>query len=863
MMTAANVVLVLATSLFIVVISEAAIIKDRNKRNTQGLLALGVTKRSVGNEAVCQPYDQVSPQGYCKHILGNLPVFGTKQQLQDNEQKMRRYELLKTYFKSLPNSSPYNYKLRQSCVLVVDDIYCHNYFKRCYISSAPQPVCRDFCEDTFLKVCDREIKIAEEFNKRKDLFLLRYYWEIINCTTLPYRNETSNCYYPDVIQEKLNVLKSEECFYGNGRGYSGSASTTASGYECQSWNATTFRESGVSEAIYADIKNSSNLCRNPVGFALDGPWCFTKNETLGWEYCNVSRCAKEAPSSPPLDFRGYNVSSTSIMVTWGDVPKSSVNGVVLGYHVTCTLSNSSEAPKIESLKNHNGVFTGLKEYRRYTFSVRAYNNFGNGTWSEKLVISTDEDAPSAPPQSLKAWNLTSTSLRIQWSPIPIGERNGRFLGYIVEIKPAEGREGEKLMKNLTTYTNITFRGLKKYFKYKVEVRGLTQRGQGPIKAVTVQTDEDVPDRPPSDISTSSLGSSIIELEWSPVPPEYANGKVLGYKVIISGGNGTLGKNRTITTTRTFYNIEKLTPSTIYSFQVLAFTAKGDGARSNLHFAKTGPDGIDPQTVTPQPRNKAGVITAAVLSSMAALAAILIAVWFIKYKKRAVEIDNRGGNGPMPAADVQPYARSSPDWLETIISSPNRHYEPCDNENSSITRQRPRCYGNLAPDGSVNLAPHLRNIFLEFERYYENTRYKRLRRRRYRLFGQTPGDAEGHLLYDRLQREMPARSVSSVGFNISADKTPATEFHEEHRRRWTSLDELRFHREPVYDEIVRCESPEMGAEIECTLKRHRRRFSIDLGEVREFIAITGEMLSSAEENTASFTEPEIFEREDIC
>ena len=131
----------------------------------------------------------------------------------------------------------------------------------------------------------------------------------------------------------------------------------------------------------------------------------------------------------------------------------------------------------------------------------------------------------------------------------------------------------------------------------------------------------------------------------------------------------------------------------------------------------------------------------------------------------------------------------------------------------------------------------------------------------RLFGQT-GDSEGHLLYNRLQREMPARSVSSVGFNISADKTPATVFHGECRRRWTSLDELRFHREPVYDEIVRCESPEMGAELECTLKRHRRRFSIDLGEVREFIAITGEM-SSAEENAASFTELETFEREDIC
>ena len=56
---------------------------------------------------------------------------------------------------------------------------------------------------------------------------------------------------------------------------------------------------------------------------------------------------------------------------------------------------------------------------------------------------------------------------------------------------------------------------------------------------------------------------------------------------------------------------------------------------------------------------------------------------------------------------------------------------------------------------------------------------------------------------------------------------------------------------------------MGAKMECTLKRHRRRFSIDLGEVKEFIAITEEMLSSAEENTASFTELETFQSEDIC
>ena len=168
------------------------------------LLAPGVTKRSVGHKAVCRPYEQVHPQGYCKHILGNLPVFGTKQELHENELKMKRYDLNKAYFKSPPKGKPgpFTATLRQSCELVVDEIYCHYYFKRCYISSAPQPVCREFCEDTFLKVCDQEIKVVEEFNRRRNEFSVDYiyFWDVINCTNLPYRNQTGNCYYADVIQ---------------------------------------------------------------------------------------------------------------------------------------------------------------------------------------------------------------------------------------------------------------------------------------------------------------------------------------------------------------------------------------------------------------------------------------------------------------------------------------------------------------------------------------------------------------------------------------------------------------------------------------------------------------------------------------
>ena len=37
------------------------------------------------------------------------------------------------------------------------------------------------------------------------------------------------------------------------------------------------------------------------------------------------------------------------------------------------------------------VFKGLQKFSNYSCWLRAYNNFGNGNWSEELVISTNED----------------------------------------------------------------------------------------------------------------------------------------------------------------------------------------------------------------------------------------------------------------------------------------------------------------------------------------------------------------------------------------------------------------------------------------------------------------------------------------
>lgn len=102
------------------------------------------------------------------------------------------------YQKSIDNS----FNVRQSCLDMVDDVYCHHYFKRFYIDTNPQFVCREACTKMFYHDCDREYKIVLKFTEERQNTLYPFYFDIINCTRLPSRNESSQCYTPDKIRGK-------------------------------------------------------------------------------------------------------------------------------------------------------------------------------------------------------------------------------------------------------------------------------------------------------------------------------------------------------------------------------------------------------------------------------------------------------------------------------------------------------------------------------------------------------------------------------------------------------------------------------------------------------------------------------------
>ena len=90
---------------------------------------------------------------------------------------------------------------------------------------------------------------------------------------------------------------------------------------------------------------------------------------------------------------GHSASSTSIFVSWGDVPFSDQNGVILNYTVTYrALPSGPTKTKVLTASANQTTLTGLNEYTNYSITVFASTSKGGGNQSTPIVVITDEDS---------------------------------------------------------------------------------------------------------------------------------------------------------------------------------------------------------------------------------------------------------------------------------------------------------------------------------------------------------------------------------------------------------------------------------------------------------------------------------------
>ncbi|XP_016008226.2 plasminogen isoform X2 [Rousettus aegyptiacus] len=89
----------------------------------------------------------------------------------------------------------------------------------------------------------------------------------------------------------------EECYQGNGQSYRGTSSTTVTGRKCQRWSSMTPHRHEKTPNKYPHANLTMNYCRNPD--ADKGPWCYTTDPRVRWEFCNLKKCSdtEESPTN--------------------------------------------------------------------------------------------------------------------------------------------------------------------------------------------------------------------------------------------------------------------------------------------------------------------------------------------------------------------------------------------------------------------------------------------------------------------------------------------------------------------------------------------------------------------------------------
>lgn len=108
----------------------------------------------------------------------------------------------------------------------------------------------------------------------------------------------------------------------------------------------------------------------------------------------ISVFLQTEPSKAPSTVIAFNTSSTSIAVTWGEVPIGYLHGILQGYVIQYkklqNLANNNWTTFTISANISNATITSLDKYTHYVIKVMAFTVVGRGP-SRNVTVSTDED----------------------------------------------------------------------------------------------------------------------------------------------------------------------------------------------------------------------------------------------------------------------------------------------------------------------------------------------------------------------------------------------------------------------------------------------------------------------------------------
>ncbi|XP_068751750.1 protein sidekick-1-like [Montipora capricornis] len=302
------------------------------------------------------------------------------------------------------------------------------------------------------------------------------------------------------------------------------------------------------------------------------------------------RTLEGVPGAAPSNVSATPESTTSILVRWGELPWDKVNANITEYIIKLYNGSTLEYIRSYNVSSHDFSFSinPLEVYSNYSVQVQAVAKTGSGPFSEFVNTTTHQPAPTVVPQNVEAVATGTTTILVTWTPLERRSIVGfQLQGYDIKYTNSVLGEHERT-QNVDDVAKFTLTNLKIFAEYKIQVAARSTQPGNFSSPKTVRTHEGVPSKPPEIAEPVVLDSISVRLRWSPIPNEFHNGIIRGYRISYERlVNSTKQEKTTVPPARTvmLLNLDKATK---YHGEILAYTNAGDGKEANFTF-KTADD----------------------------------------------------------------------------------------------------------------------------------------------------------------------------------------------------------------------------------------------------------------------------------
>nr|XP_025973471.1 neuronal cell adhesion molecule isoform X18 [Dromaius novaehollandiae] len=294
------------------------------------------------------------------------------------------------------------------------------------------------------------------------------------------------------------------------------------------------------------------------------------------------------PDENPSNVQGIGSEPDNLVITWESLKGFQSNGPGLQYRVSWRQKDfDDEWTSVIVANVSKYIVSGTPTFVPYEIKVQALNDLGYAPEPSEVIGHSGEDLPMVAPGNVQVHVLNSTLAKVHWDPVPLKTVRGHLQGYKVyywKVQSLSRRSRRHVEKKILTFRgNKTFGmlpGLEPYSSYKLNVRVVNGKGEGPASPDKVfKTPEGVPSSP-SFLKITNPTLDSLTLEWG--SPTHPNGVLTSYILKFQPINNTheLGPliEIRIPANESSLILKNLNYSTRYKFYFNAQTSVGAGSQ---------------------------------------------------------------------------------------------------------------------------------------------------------------------------------------------------------------------------------------------------------------------------------------------